>query len=221
MEVYLAPLVERLHSFRDPQRAEYSRHYLRDQFEFLGIDTKTRRQILWEFIHTKGYPPIQKLQEFSEYLWNLPEREYQHCVVDVLQKQAKKLRKEDISWIGELIVNKSWWDTVDGLSAWICGSYFRQFPDQIKPVTSQWVAGGNLWLQRSALLFQLKYKMNTDTVLLAGYIEKLASHKDFFIRKAIGWVLREYSKVNQPWVVNFVNSHQLSSLSLKEARKYL
>ncbi len=80
---------------------------------------------------------------------------------------------------------------------------------------------GNMWLQRSALLFQLKYKQDTDTVLLANYIEQLSSHKDFFIRKAIGWVLREYSKTNKEWVREFLNHHTLSGLSVREASKYL
>jgi 3-methyladenine DNA glycosylase AlkD len=221
MEKYLAPLLKGLDSARDGARAESAKRYLKDQFEFLGIDAKTRRQILWDFIRINGYPPTEKLVDFSNYMWKLPEREYQHSAVDVLLKQVKKLRREDISWLEELIVRKSWWDTVDGLSAWICGPYFKNYPDQIKPVTGRWIRSGNLWLQRSALLFQLKYKLQTDTELLACYIVDLAAHKEFFIRKAIGWVLREYSKVNKAWVADFVSNHQLSGLSLREAKKYL
>jgi 3-methyladenine DNA glycosylase AlkD len=221
MDKYLAPLIFKFNAARDVIRAENSKHYLKDQFEFLGIDTKTRRKILFDFIHEFGNPPMEKLEEFSRYLWQLPEREYQHSAIDILQKLAKKLQKEDILWIEELIITKSWWDTVDGLAGWICGQYFKIYPEQILPVTGKWMESGNMWLQRTSLLFQLKYKQETNTELLADYIQRLASRKEFFIRKAIGWILREYSKVNKEWVAGFVRTNQLSTLSRKEAEKYL
>ncbi len=80
---------------------------------------------------------------------------------------------------------------------------------------------GNMWLQRTALLFQLKYKKATDTKLLTDYILKLQGSKEFFINKAIGWILREYSKTESDWVIEFVKKHQLAPLSHKEALKWL
>jgi 3-methyladenine DNA glycosylase AlkD len=221
IETYLAPLITKYDASRNAIRAKDMKRYMKNQFEFLGLDATTRRKILFEFIKEFGYPPIEKLEDFSLYLWQLPEREFQHSAIEIQQKMAKKLRKEDIFWIEKLIVTKSWWDTVDGLSAWICGAFFKLYPDQIKPVTGRWMESGNIWLQRASLLFQLKYKMTTDTTLLADYIQKLADHKEFFIRKAIGWILREYSKNNPDWVSAFVKRQALSGLSYREASKYI
>ncbi len=221
MEEYLAPLIENLTSFKDPKKAAFSRMYLKDQFEFLGIETKTRREVLKNFLNDYGLPPVDQLKEFSFFLWNLPERDFQHIAIDVLDQMKKKLRKEDLQWLEQLLVQKSWWDTVDGLASWIIGTYFQLFPESIVPVTGKWMDSENMWLQRTSLIFQLKYKKKTDTVLLSDYIVRLADRKEFFIRKAIGWVLREYSKTNKQWVKGFIETHKLSTLSYREASKYV
>jgi 3-methyladenine DNA glycosylase AlkD len=221
MEAYIQNLVHAVRALANPARAEFAKKYLRNQFEFTGTDARTLRNCLRNYVKENGYPEINRLGEFSLVMWGLPEREFQYTAVEFIRKLSKKLRQEDIGWIETLIITKSWWDTVDGISGWICGTYFNRFPEKIKPVTARWMKSGNIWLQRSALLFQLKYKEKTDTELLSHYIEELALHKDFFIRKAIGWVLREYSKTNREWVRDFVGSHTLSGLSVREASKYL
>jgi 3-methyladenine DNA glycosylase AlkD len=221
MEAYIQNLAKELRALKDPVRAEFAKKYMRHQFEFLGLDAKTLRNCIRNYIKENGYPEIEHLGEFALKLWDMPEREFQQTAIEIVNKLSKKLRSDDIHWIEQLIIKKSWWDTVDGLAAWICGTYFNLFPAQIKPVTEKWMKSGNMWLQRSALLFQLKYKANTDTQLLADYIERLADHKDFFIRKAIGWILREYSKTNKEWIREFVNNHALSGLSVREASKYI
>ncbi|MBN1952771.1 MAG: DNA alkylation repair protein [Bacteroidales bacterium] len=221
MKTYLAPLVREYESHSAPQTAIWAKKYLKDQFEMLGVGTTARRQLMKAFFCEYGYPPPGQWKDFCIYLWQLPEREYQYTVLDALRKHTKKLNKEDILWIEELIVSKSWWDTVDGLAAWIVGDYFRKFPEQIIPVTGRWMDSGNLWLQRTCLLYQLTYKEDLDTALLSRFIEKLADHKDFFIRKAIGWILRQYSKTNPRWVGDFLASHELSGLSRREGSKYI
>lgn len=221
MHNYLKPLIEKLEQTRNPEIADGAKRYLKNKFEFLGTGTKLRRELIKNFLKTYGPPEMDRIGEFSTYLWAMPEREYQHVVLDVLHKYEKQLAKKDIIWIEKLIIQKSWWDTVDGLAAWICSAYFIKYPEQILPVTGIWMASGNMWLQRSSLLFQLKYKANTDTDLLANYILQLSEHKDFFIRKAIGWILREYSKTNKDWVRDFISKHTLSGLSNREAAKYI
>lgn len=221
MQEYIHNLEKEIRALADPVRAEYAKKYMRNQFEFIGPDTKTFRVCVDSYIKRYGYPEMDKLGEFSLTLWELPEREFQQAAIHIVRKLSKKLRKKDIEWIEKLIISKSWWDTVDGLAGWICGTYFNIYPEQIKPVTAKWMNSGNIWLQRTSLLFQLKYKQNTDTELLAKYIEQLATHTDFFIRKAIGWILREYSKTNKQWVRNFLNNHTLPGLSVREASKYL
>lgn len=218
---YLKPLIAQFVENVNPQRAEQMKRYLKGHFEFYGMDSKTLKSILKSFFAEYGWPARNQLFDIVWTLWELSYREFQYTAFLMLQKFEKKLVKEDIEHIEKLIITKSWWDSVDGLSTWTCGSYFKIFPDQIEPVTSKWMATGNIWLQRTCLLFQLKYKMKTDTVLLAKYIMHLKAEKEFFIRKAIGWILREYSKVNPDWVRSFVSSTELSGLSRRVASKYI
>jgi 3-methyladenine DNA glycosylase AlkD len=143
----------------------------------------------------------------------------QYSALTVADKLKKKMTKEDLEWIEYIIVNKSWWDTIDHIAKNIAGYYFKKFPEQIEPVTERWIASKNLWLMRSAILFQLGYKEQTDKELLAHIIQETKYEQDFFIRKGIGWALREYAKVNEGWVWEFVHKEELSPLSYKEAIK--
>jgi 3-methyladenine DNA glycosylase AlkD len=119
------------------------------------------------------------------------------------------------------ITNRSWWDTVDFIATECLGPYFKMYPKHILRITKQWNQSTNMWLQRSSLLFQKNYKKDTDTKLLSEYILNLTSSKEFFIQKAIGWMLREYGKTDAAWVVNFVNKNELAPLSKREAIKHL
>lgn len=136
-------------------------------------------------------------------------------------KAAKRIDEEIIDLYIYMIVNKSWWDTVDYIAANLVGSYLNQFPDRIIELSSEWMDSNNMWLQRTSLLFQLKYKSASDTELMHNYISKLAVSKEFFLRKAIGWVLREYSKTNAEFVIDYVKKYPMSGLSQREALKWL
>lgn len=220
MDEYLQPLINKLNSAANAKRASWAEKYLKNQYKFFGIDSPSKKKILKEFIEEYGLPDIDRLEELMMILWQKEEREYQYFAIEILDRMAENLRSDDILWIERLIIQKSWWDTVDAISTWICAKYFRLHPDKIPVVTKSWMDSGNIWLQRSVLLFQLKYKKETDTELLAKSIIRLANHKEFFIRKAIGWALREYSKTNKAWVREFVNKNNLSPLSYREATKY-
>ena len=141
--------------------------------------------------------------------------------MDLLDKYKKQLEVDDIVWIEKLIVTKSWWDTVDILATHLAGEYFKKHKNKIDLITNQWNNSDNIWLQRSSLLFQLKYKQNTNVFLLENYILNLKESKEFFIRKSVGWILREYSKTNPAWVIQFLKKNELSNLSVREASKYL
>lgn len=219
-EEWLKPLVNRYRELADPARAAKASAYMRNKFPCFGIDANTRRKAMHEFLASMAIPG-GRLGELCKYLWILPEREFQQTGLDILAKKAKELGQDDILWIEDLITSKSWWDTVDGLAAWVCGPYFRKYPENVVPVTARWMDSENMWLQRTCLLFQLKYKQDTDFDLLTRYIQRLADHPDFFIRKAIGWVLREISKFNPGWVSDFLKNNRVSSLSRREAGKYL
>ncbi len=132
-----------------------------------------------------------------------------------------RLQKADIDNLETVIKTKSWWDTVDSLAGNVIGTLCTNEPELIPSHILKWADSDNIWLVRSAILFQLKFKENTDTELLSSIIINNRDTKEFFINKAIGWVLREYSKTNKIWVRTFLESNTLNSLSVREASKYL
>jgi 3-methyladenine DNA glycosylase AlkD len=222
IHAYLRPLIEQFEANRDPDRAGYMKKYLKDQFEFYGIGTPARRAMLSAHIKDHGLPERSEIEKVSRNLWEMDERECQFTAVDMLKRMKKKLEPGDLSLLEYLIVTKSWWDTVDGIAGWLAGELFKRHPEMIVPTTGRWMESGNIWMQRSCLLFQLSYKKDTDLDLLFGFIGELSGHKSFWIRKAIGWVLREYSKTDPGTVQAYVDAHpELSGLSKREALKVI
>jgi 3-methyladenine DNA glycosylase AlkD len=151
----------------------------------------------------------------------MPERDFQYFAVELLMKCKKQWNKNDIRLFEKLIINKSWWDTVDFIANQVTGPWFKLYPDQIVPVTGKWNKSKNIWLQRMSLLFQLKYKKETDTELMFEYICHLSGSEEFFVQKAIGWVLREYSKTNPGIVKKFISENDLKPLSKREGLKII
>lgn len=206
----------------DPVNAVSMQRYLKDQFVMYGLKAPVRQRILKP--HLKRicaiYPELP--ENLIREMWSRPQREWQHAAIELLQKYHRNAPPESIRLYEDLTLAKSWWDTVDFIASWMIGSYFKSYPEQILPYTRKWMDSGNCWLQRTALLFQLKYKSDLDWPLLRGYILELSGEKEFFIRKAIGWILREYGKVAPDIVRDFVYATpQLSGLSRREALKRL
>lgn len=218
MNDYLETLQTEFEKHADPEIASKQKAYLRDQFEFYGLTTTKRREIQKPFLVKAYLPEKNELDFLIKTLWKKPEREYHYFAQELFFKYAKKLAKQDIALIEYMLTNKSWWDTVDMIATKLLGSYFKKFPGEIAPKVKQWLATENIWLQRCAILFQLKYKETLDTDLLESVIQQLLGSKEFFINKAIGWILREYSRTNPNWVIDFVEANpDLNNLSRKEA----
>jgi 3-methyladenine DNA glycosylase AlkD len=136
-------------------------------------------------------------------------------------KYKKVWTANDIRLFEYMVLNKSWWDTVDYISNKLIGPWLLKHPEQILPVTGKWNRGKNMWLQRLSLIFQLTYGMKTDKQLLEQHILTLQRSKEFFVQKAIGWSLRQYSKYDPKWVTGFVKSTKLSTLAHREALKVI
>lgn len=218
---YLSVISEKFSSAENNDKAKKMKAYMRDQFEFLGINSPLRNIIQKEIYIEFGKPVNEDALYIVKKLWELPEREYQYFGMDILDRTIQKQPTGTIDFIEEMIVTKSWWDTVDFISASTAGKFFKIHGILIPSVTKRWLDSGNLWLQRSCILFQLKYKARTDLDLLYSFIENLKTSDEFFIRKAIGWALREYSKTDPEEVLNFVNHQLLKPLSRKEALKVI
>ncbi|WP_347550979.1 DNA alkylation repair protein [Pseudalkalibacillus hwajinpoensis] len=211
---------EALAPFCNCAQAKQMESYMRDQFPFLGIKTPERRKAVKEVLKAQEFPNEEVLKNLVYTLWNLKEREYQNVALDLLDR-VKHYPIDYIELIETLMTTKSWWDTVDGLAVHSAGTYFQQFPDRTRGITEKWITSQNMWLNRSAILFQLSYKNKTDFEMLKRYILIHANSNEFFHQKAIGWALREYSKTNSEDVVNFVNENNLAPLSKREALKFL
>jgi 3-methyladenine DNA glycosylase AlkD len=195
--------------------------YMRNQFEFYGLKAAERREIQKPFFNKQFLPDKSELNIIVKILWEKPQRDYQYFSQELTFKYVKQLEQKDIKLFEYMVTHKSWWDTIDFIAAKLMAAYFKTFPEQKVKYVQKWLKSNNMWLQRSALLFQLKYKKELDTELLSFSINALLGSKEFFINKAIGWILREYSKTNPKWVLEFVNKTALNSLSKKEALRLI
>lgn len=195
--------------------------YLKEQFDFLGIKAGHRRELAKEFFKQAGVSKLAVPQELIKEMWALPEREFQHTAIDLLIKYERGAPVSHLDLYEWMIVNKSWWDTVDMVAGTLVGNLLKRHTELIHLRTESYMQSGNMWLQRTAILFQLKYKQATDWELLKGYCLRCADSREFFIQKAIGWALRQYSKFEPELVRTFVETHDLPALSRREGMKYL
>jgi 3-methyladenine DNA glycosylase AlkD len=203
----------------NPERAESMSAYMRNQFPFLGIATPVRRELSREFLKSKSKNVVD--WEFVFKCWEQPEREFQYLAMDYLNKVANALTSLDIPNLHKLIVTKSWWDTIDGLDV-IVGNIALRYPE-INSTLLAWSVDENFWLRRIAIDHQLMRKNKTDTALLEKILVNNLGQTEFFVNKAIGWALRDYSKTNPDWVRGFLEKYgeRMSPLSVKEASKYI
>ena len=192
--------------------------YLKNNFPCYGIQTKARREIL------KNCSSLYKEEiktNFRTICWDLfqfPHREMHHVAIDIFIKEIKKnYQVKDIVLIEKLITTNSWWDSVDTLAKYAVGGYLATFPEKTNPIIEEFSNSDNMWLNRTVIIFQLGYKEKINFDLLVSECEKHKNSNEFFIQKAIGWALREYSSVNPNAVLDYVNSTNLKPLSKKEA----
>jgi 3-methyladenine DNA glycosylase AlkD len=220
MHPYVASLKSLLEQSANPAQAAPMKKYMRDQFEYLGIKSPQLRLLLKRVINEQGLPAAQELDLVVHELWQLSQREYQYLAIAILERLEKKLPPNVIQTLEYMIVNKSWWDTVDNISH-IVGVHFKRYPEIREKYLRKWRASNNLWLRRTVILFQLDYKAQTDFELLGEIIRENLDSKEFFINKAIGWSLRQYARIDPSTVKTFVKSTPLHPLSQREAMKHL
>ena len=208
---------------QDPRRAQSMAHYMRDQFQFFGISTPTRRRLVRQLLMGAARQLDGAVLETTVHqCWRAPERELQYFACDLLARCRRRWTPETLDLCKDLICQKSWWDTVDFLACRVVGPLVVKFPE-LKSVMDEWARESNVWLRRVALLHQLHYRKNTDEQRLFAYCLTSSDHSEFFVRKATGWALREYAKSAPDQVIDFLNQNRdrFSSLSLKEAVKHL
>lgn len=221
MHTFLIPLEADFRSHANPANAAAMRAYMKDRFPFFGIKVPERRALQKEHLALHGMPGLKELPAIMRSAFALPEREMHQAAIDLLVRQAKKLGPEHLPLLEELITTNSWWDSVDTLAVHVAGTVLKNHPEEIEEWNARWSESSDLWLNRTAILFQNRWKKDTVQALLFANIDRHAAHKDFFIRKAIGWALRELGKSDPGAVLDFVRSRKLAPLSEREAVRNL
>jgi 3-methyladenine DNA glycosylase AlkD len=220
-EEYLNQIEKQFASKGNPEIAQQMEAYMRNQFRFLGIKAPLRKELLKPFLAKANRPPLTELNDVIKHLWKKRQREYQVIAMEIANRYKNEMDAGYFSLLEYMITNKSWWDTVDYIASNLVGNLVIRLPEQGEKQINKWRYSGNLWLLRTCIIFQLKYKDKVDEALLFSLIEENINHPDFFIRKAIGWALRQYAKSKPDKVIAFVDSHDLSGLSKREALKNL
>jgi len=218
---YLDNLTKALMDKADPEKAKEQKKYMRNKFEFFGIQAKPRRKATRKFMRKENRPVYEELETVVKKLWQKDEREYQYFAAELVEKYKKEFNEDIIELLEYMITHKSWWDTVDQIAKKLVGSYFKKFPEKKEVYIKKWINSDNIWLQRSCILFQLGYKEDTNVDLLFDIILRLKDIDEFFIQKAIGWALRQYARIEPEVIRTFVKDNELSSLSKREALKHL
>ena len=213
-------LYEEMIQHKNEEQAQKMSKYMLNKFEYIGIKTPERREIFKNFF--KEYKNKEKIDwEFVNKCWENKYREFQYVAADYLKNMKDKLTINDIPKFKRLILKKSWWDTIDNLDMTIGALALKD--SNVNKILLEWSLDENIWLRRIAINHQLLRKEKTDIELLEKILKNNLGQTEFFINKAIGWALRDYSKTNPEWVKNFIeeNKENMAKLSIKEASKYL
>ena len=203
----------------DIKQAQKMSEYMQNRFEFAGIPKPKLKELIKPFIKETSKDNID--WNLIIELWNCKYREAQYVALEYLQKHRKQLRPDNIKELKYMITEKSWWETVDTIDAFV-GDLVLMDSGLIN-LMLEWSTSDNIWLRRVSIDFQQKYKEKTDEDILENIIVANLGSEEFFINKAIGWSLRDYSKVNPKWVADFIDRYRekMAVLSIKEASKYL
>ena len=211
---------ELFESKQNTENAEAMSKYMKNKFTFYGIPSPERKELYKDFL--KNEKASKKIDwSFLDKCYEDDHREFQYLVYDYLLEMKKYLVFDDTEKICKYIVTKSWWDTTDFLCKVIGEIGLKD--QKVRELMLKWSGDSNIWLKRTAILHQLAYKDRTDTDLLEHIISNCLESDEFFINKAIGWALREYSKTNPQWVRDHIERYRekLHSSSIKEAGKYI
>lgn len=212
-------LLKELKAVANSDDAVAMKAYMKNKFEFLGVKTPARRKLAKTFFKQQTDSVID--WNFINEAWNNPYRELQYVALDYLEIRKKLLTPSDLQRLKKLAQTKSWWDTVDFLDR-LVGSIITRFPET-KEIILSWSCDEDIWLRRLAIDHQLLRKEETDTELLEKILINNLGQTEFFINKAIGWALRDYSKTNPNWVKDFIERHraEMAALSIREGSKYI
>lgn len=219
---YVEKVQSFLEKYRDQKQASVMSKYMKNNFPFLGIAAPKRKELFKIIINSYPVPNYDDSKIFAKQFFHLEEREFHYFAILLLIKHKKQWSPTDIVFFEHLIVTKPWWDTVDIINSKIIAVFFKKYPNLAVPMTDAWSESKNIWLKRVSIIYQLPYHDKTNVEILERHILENAEHTNFFVQKGIGWALREYSKTDYKWVLNFImNNISLKPLSKREAIKWI
>ncbi|MDT0213762.1 DNA alkylation repair protein [Rothia sp. ARF10] len=211
----------------DPERAAGQQRYMKSSMPFLGLTSRRRRELVRPLLADPGLrlETRGELERAVRSLWDGARfREERYAALDLLRHRAYRVWRDPdlMPLVEDLVVSGAWWDVVDELSN-VVGEVLLVDPEGEGLRMRGWAERDDLWLRRSAIISQLRHGEKTDTDLLAEVIEPNLDDHEFFVRKAIGWALRQYARTDPAWVRAFVDRHadRMSGLSRREALKHL
>lgn len=210
---------EIINNHRDETKSKKMSAYMKNQFLFAGIPMNELKELVKDVLRKYAKSPLDWGEVYA--LWKEEYREYQYVAIEYITKHRNELTTSDLDNLKYLIIHKSWWETVDSIDAFVGELVLKD--DRLKEKMLIWARDDNIWIRRVAIDYQQRFKEKTDTDILEKVIVLSLGSKEFFINKAIGWSLREYSKTNPTWVIDFLGKYKdkISSLSYKEASKYI
>jgi 3-methyladenine DNA glycosylase AlkD len=216
---------EGLAALADPAKAPEMQRYMKSEMPYRGVPKPERGALAKRLFAEHVLSDVDAFVATTLELWRGAQfREERYLAID-LTGQRKYARWQNASLLPlyeEMIVTGAWWDYVDELAIRRVGPLLRGEPETVTPIMQAWSRDEDPWRRRTSVICQVGSKQDTDTDLLAEAIEATIADKDFFLRKGIGWALRQHSKTDPAWVRHFVDTHpELSSLSRREATKYL
>ncbi len=217
-DAYLKILKEIFEETGNPEVAEKQMKYMRNQFAYYGMKAPVFMPIFKSMFKEYGVYEREDLPIFVKLCLEEEYRELFYFALEMVQKTLKKQEADFIDTLEFLILQDSWWDTVDWIAK-LVGKHFQRYPELIIPSTEKWMASGNIWLQRVSIIFQLFYREKTDEKLMYKYILQVADSKEFFLQKAAGWALRQYSRTNAESVLYFIDNHELAALTKREGQR--
>ena len=222
MSIWITTLKELCSQHQNRENSIIMSSYMKNRFSFYGIKTPARKELVKKVNKELGFPKAEDWAKLARHAFTEDHpREIQYAIGDLLRPKAHTLPLSFLPVIEELIQIKSWWDTVDWLSPTLAGSILRRHPEKCVEYPDRWIESDNKWLVRSAILYPLKYRSNVDTQRLENYCIRHKNTKEFFVQKAMGWMLREYGKQNPSWVRTLFSTHTLPKLTIREGSKYI
>ncbi len=212
-----------LASVADPAKAPEMQRYMKSEMPFLGVPKPERAKLVRAVFAAHPLASRDQWLDAVLTLWReAAHREERYAALDLTARYPRWQDPTVLPLYDEMVVTGAWWDFVDEIASRRIGPLLRDYPDEVEPVIRAWSTDPDRWRRRVSVICQLGSKADTDLDLLRDTIEANLADPDFFLRKGIGWALRQHARVAPGWVRAFVDTHpELSPLSKREALKHL